>query len=708
MLSAISVLDRDCAAIHVRGANEVAFRPLGLDVPDELAAACQSIKDALTSEQEHCQQSQDKVFIKPTFSLATAVGQVMTSLTAKTDLSTMHRIASLSVDEEARLQRLGEDLLRDSAKVASEQRGLAHSLQRFSQQLETLLQNFNDVEISATNSLRADAATKRGAAKMATQMAMSGSTIAGVGEASWKVLWEAARQFADQHSHPGYHFPDGPPDQACVLCQQELSGEAKSRMNAFEAFVKDKTEVDADNADAALKRALKAVKDSTVCLAAFPMHHQLKSIDPALAKVVRRSLAVARSRRSALLSINGRDVPTVPGFPGGAVEGIQSLIAKALAYASELDGAADQVGRKKLEDELAELRDRKALSDLIPKAELEIRRLAMLDRIETCLGETATRAVTTLGNAIADDVITPKVRDRFQLEIQKLASTRVRVDIVRSGGRFGSPQYAVQLFANQKAKVAAVLSEGEQTCVAIAAFMTELATAPHSSALVFDDPVSSLDHRWRQKVAERLVEEASVRQVIVFTHDLVFLNDLETAAVSANTPHGVVSLSQGVDGAGIVEEGLPWVGAKIPERIDTLEKEARAAAKLFNAMDDQGYAAAAAQFYSKLRSSWERALEDVAFCGVLNRHRDYINAKNLRNVVALTEDDVTAWAAGFKICCDQTDAHDPSRGRNASPPPPEDLLKHVGELSAWVAVLKGRQKDLTSPKSRNPADSAAA
>jgi wobble nucleotide-excising tRNase len=56
--------------------------------------------------------------------------------------------------------------------------------------------------------------------------------------------------------------------------------------------------------------------------------------------------------------------------------------------------------------------------------------------------------------------------------------------------------------------------------------MTELATAAHLSALVFDDPVSSLDHRWRKKVAERLVGEAAQRQVIAFTHDLVFVNDL--------------------------------------------------------------------------------------------------------------------------------------------------------------------------------------
>jgi ABC-type proline/glycine betaine transport system ATPase subunit len=286
------------------------------------------------------------------------------------------------------------------------------------------------------------------------------------------------------------------------------------------------------------------------------------------------------------------------------------------------------------------------------------------------------------------------VRDRFQEEIQKLAASRVRVDIVRSGGKYGSPQYQIRLFANETAKVHSVLSEGEQTCVALAVFLTELATAAHASCLVFDDPVSSLDHRWRQKVAERLVEEAGVRQIVVFTHDLVFLNDLQTLAHKSGVALKEISLTQSGLGAGIVNNGLPWAGQKVKERLDNLEKEARAAATHYEAHDDEAYNAAVVTFYNRLRSTWERALEDVAFCNVVNRHHDYINSRDLKKVTALTEADATAWAAGFKTCCDITDAHDPSRGRNAASPPPADLLKHVQDLSTWVTNLRERQKQL--------------
>jgi energy-coupling factor transporter ATP-binding protein EcfA2 len=145
---------------------------------------------------------------------------------------------------------------------------------------------------------------------------------------------------------------------------------------------------------------------------------------------------------------------------------------------------------------------------------------------------------------------------------------------VRAGGQYGSPQYQIRLLAKPDARVAEVLSEGEQTCVAIAAFLAELATAPHTSALVFDDPITSLDHKWRHKVAERLVTEAAVRQVIVFTHDLIFLNDIEDAArhTVCETRH----IRRSATTVGMVNADLPWDGMKIAERVDNLEKRARA------------------------------------------------------------------------------------------------------------------------------------
>ncbi|HCL16531.1 MAG TPA: DNA repair protein, partial [Pseudomonas sp.] len=83
-----------------------------------------------------------------------------------------------------------------------------------------------------------------------------------------------------------------------------------------------------------------------------------------------------------------------------------------------------------------------------------------------------------------------------------------------------------------------------------------------------------------------------------------------------------------------------------------LEKAARAAKLLHDNNQEDEYAVEVAKLYNALRATWERGLEDIAFVRVIQRHRDYINAKDLKKVSALTEADCDAFAAGFKKCCD--------------------------------------------------------
>lgn len=252
----------------------------------------------------------------------------------------------------------------------------------------------------------------------------------------------------------------------------------------------------------------------------------------------------------------------------------------------------------------------------------------------------------------------------------------------------------MRLFAKPDAKVQDILSEGEKTCVALAGFLTELATAAHRSALVFDDPVSSLDHRWRKKVAQRLIEESKQRQVIVFTHDLIFVNDLDDLADREKVPTQLITVSRGPSGAGTVTQGLPWKGKSVEDRIDKLEKAARAAKQLNDDNKEDEYNKEAASIYNNLRASWERTLEDIVFFRVVQRHRDYIDTKHLKKVTVLTEADCDLFQGAWKKCCDVVDAHDPSSGRNASAPSPADIEKDIKQLKDWVGTLRDRQKQI--------------
>lgn len=84
-----------------------------------------------------------------------------------------------------------------------------------------------------------------------------------------------------------------------------------------------------------------------------------------------------------------------------------------------------------------------------------------------------------------------------------------------------------------------VLSEGEQKVIALAEFLTEIRISGINKGIVFDDPVNSLDNDRKRQIADRLMRESLDRQVIIFTHDLVFFYHLKNS--SKKHLHGITN-----------------------------------------------------------------------------------------------------------------------------------------------------------------------
>lgn len=82
----------------------------------------------------------------------------------------------------------------------------------------------------------------------------------------------------------------------------------------------------------------------------------------------------------------------------------------------------------------------------------------------------------------------------------------------------------------QKKGLDSVLSEGEQKVVSLAEFITEALIDEQIQVLIFDDPVNSLDVGRSDEIAMRLAELSKEKQVIIFTHNIVFFSSLQQAA----------------------------------------------------------------------------------------------------------------------------------------------------------------------------------
>jgi ABC-type nitrate/sulfonate/bicarbonate transport system ATPase subunit len=107
----------------------------------------------------------------------------------------------------------------------------------------------------------------------------------------------------------------------------------------------------------------------------------------------------------------------------------------------------------------------------------------------------------------------------------------------------------------------------------LAGFFTEATFDESKSAIIFDDPVTSLDHMRRDKVAQRLTRLAKDRQVVVFTHDVAFVGDLTAAADSDGVPIIERSVERRRSDHGVCVSWLPWKAKDFNSRIDHLRTE---------------------------------------------------------------------------------------------------------------------------------------
>jgi hypothetical protein len=242
VLSAISVFDSDSANVHINDKNEVAYRPFGLDIPDELARVSQEVKAALNAEKDALGKARNPLFAKPTWKETTKAGKLLNALDYNSDVAEMRSLGELSVLDIERLSRLREDLSKDIEKAAGEQALKADNLKRLRMAVEQMSEGSTDEELFFVFSLHKAAREKRHAASVAADVAFSGEPIKEVGGDVWRALWSAARNFATEVAFPSAPFPPADAGELCVLCQQLLSSQALDRMRRFEQFIQEDTE----------------------------------------------------------------------------------------------------------------------------------------------------------------------------------------------------------------------------------------------------------------------------------------------------------------------------------------------------------------------------------------------------------------------------------------------------------------------------------
>jgi energy-coupling factor transporter ATP-binding protein EcfA2 len=688
----VAVFDSKAAELYVDQGNQIRFLPFGLALPHKLNEVGLAVRSKLNAEHQPVQQQLALTKIEFAKPKATKAQIFYTALTGDTKDVSIDVAASFGPAEETRLAQL-EKLLVGSAGDAADRRSLAEWLEARRSRFTNLTTALSASQIEQLLKLREEAAEARKAADLAASGAFAAEPLPGVGAETWRRLWEAARAYSTANAYPNFSFPVSTPladgtDPRCVLCQQPLDTSARERFARFEVFVTGSLAKKAREAEDAFGVGIGALRalDTSSPADVVVRIKQTEARFPALANsltIINQSFI---ERHEIVLKVIAGDanITVLPDLPALPDSDITVAANRLNDEAGELESAIDAQQRASLEAERQELLDSRLLTQSL--ATLKKRRdLLKQDSLyQAAIDNTQTKGITQRANELIDKHLTKLVTNNFEAECKALDINYLRISLSRESGRTEAV-FKTDTGTKLTRTSSDILSEGEQRALALAGFLTETTITAPDGPIIIDDPVSSLDRQRSARVATRIVEEAKQRQVIVFTHDLVFYNELCRIADDAGLEPQTCRLFRNANGTGLVDpSGEDWKSMKVSKRIAMLKNEMVRVGKLQHT-EPSRYEYEAKNVYGRLRDAYERAVEECLFHETISRFNEAVKTQNLR-YVDLPDEYAVRFHEGMTKA--NTFSHDNPYAGTATIPEPYEINADITALETLVANLK--------------------
>jgi hypothetical protein len=512
--------------------------------------------------------------------------------------------------------------------------------------------------------------------------------LPGVGSEAWRELWQAARKYSETDAYPDRRFPVVDTDESCLLCQQTLLTDGADRLRRFDEFMVDTTEQQASAAEAeaeAIRKRLLSAKDMPADVQAALQ--RIDSADVGMAERARQWLIRAVGRVERLLAwMNDPALGLIEAIEPAPTAELDRAGAVAADQAESVDQAVYSAQLERLRTEITEARSTRALVDSAAAMRSEVGRLKLRAALQAARDGIETGSITREATGLTKKHVTKLVADQFALEAERLGLRRVT--FAPAGGRKGVLTHKPGFVgATTPAPVQKVLSEGELTALGLAGFLTEVEFEATKSAVVFDDPVTSLDHHIRETVAARLVDLAAKRQVVVFTHDIFFVIALKTIAETHQVSTFDRTISRRGEQPGICAENHPWTVQDVKTRITTLTIKLAELKRERSTLTDVEYEKRVAEFAGDLSETWERTVHVDVVSKVLDTSSGELKPKLFRVLGKVTPQDNAEFQACYGQASKWARRHDNHPGNIYVPPEPDVLENALNQLKTWRARI---------------------
>lgn len=635
ILNSFAVYDNSCIRVYTDKQNNFNVTPYGFDVFQGLGNTADSISEYLKNEIKECTPNIETYKIEDSNS---NVSEKLNNLSQLTNLKDLENIGVFGDFEEKRIKEI-DTLLADIKKTDPEElikqkTRNCEDIKAVIEKCQLIYEEFNTSVITEYAKIIEEVQDLNNIAKANSAAQFNKEIIQPIGSRTWRNLLEAAIKF-NEEAYQDNTFPASIDDVRCVLCQQKLDSDAKIRLSKFFNFVRSDTEVKLRNKKSELIKIKENIEsiDLNFFNKESSLRRAIDDVCPDFKGLVDNLLYSAKTIQKTILN----NIIKVKWESVSELQRISLLDLNKVTL--RLDHEIKKLQKKdvkkitgELNSELQLLNDRKYLNCNLDKIKKAVYNLKWIDKAEKH-GKVITRIkrkITDKQKILTNELIAKGFIKKFKVECAIL-NFDLPIDIKISGSSYITKR-KIEIGKDNRHDFlpSKILSEGEQTAVALADFLTEISLDDRQLGIIFDDPVTSLDHDRKERIAKRLVDEALKRQVIIFTHDILFTNHIAKAAEAKGIKFAGRTVSSGV------ENNIPgYIGFTVfPHNYyeGRGEEDAKQYLEEAKSLESKDRDEKLKLGCGTLRAAYEDYIQRKVFNDVINRWREEIKPFALGNI----------------------------------------------------------------------------
>jgi ABC-type transport system involved in cytochrome c biogenesis ATPase subunit len=681
-----SIFDNKCVNVHLTNKNQFEFRPAGLDFFADLIEAFKKIEEKITADISNKSTTKDYSSL---FDGESEIKNVLNTLSAKTQIDDLKKLIPITEEEKKNRSELEEQ--KAQLQTLKKDKEIA-DLNAYKALLTTLKTSIADnnkfftaESLSKIKTAISDCLSKDDTAKTEGIENFKTDKIMHVGSKEWKDFIAAAQDFAKQQVGNKEKYPMA--DDYCILCQQPLSIEAQKLIASYWVFIKSQSEQDAKNAQTALNTHKKNYEELKFGLLPEDgvltkwMFEKYKKEALEIKEHLQKQKTLSESIISDLTTKTANDRTAIQidtTHIDAIVQGIEGSITKL----QENDPTADI---KKLQNSITYLNHKEKLEQHITGIETYVSNLKWAATATKAKDQISKRKITDKEKELSGKYFNEAYVSAFNDECKSL-NCEIGIDISHTGSAGTSYR---QLFLKGK-EPSKILSEGEQKIISLADFFAEIKLSEITCGVIFDDPVTSLDDERKGRIAERIAEESTKNQVVVFTHDLVFVSTLISACCEFKVDHVCHWIEKRDDTPGYVFLKNAPSYEKQYRNSDIPRSHYVEANKTDCPPAQREYLVKSA--FTELRTCYEVLVINDLFKNVVQRFNERVSVDSLKDV-CFDDELVTELLDNFGQCCRYMEGHTHSDKYAYQKPTVENLNAEINRYDKIRTKIRKSKKE---------------